>query len=315
VRTEADSISGVVPVMPTPFVPGTEDVDPAALRELVDFAASVDLEAVCLPAYGSEYYKLTDEERLQVVEVAVAHAAGRFSVVAQCNHGAARVAAALARQNVASGADVVSFALPRQMPLGETDLLEYAAHICDAVDTPVLIQDWNPGGATIGASFCAELQRRCPNFRYVKLEEPRMALKVRAIREATGDRVGVFEGWGGLYTLELLPAGICGIMPGLAVSDFLAEVWRLEGSGDRAGAVAVFQQILPWLTFGLSDMEFFNLMEKRLLVRRGVLEHDTLRRPTLTPDADTLAYADLLGEALVEAAETLNATRSQASDR
>ena len=84
-RTDADAISGVVPVMPTPFVPCTEDVDAAALRKLVDFAASVGLGAVCLPAYGSEYYKLTDEERLQVVEEVVAHAAGRFSVVAQCS--------------------------------------------------------------------------------------------------------------------------------------------------------------------------------------------------------------------------------------
>lgn len=314
-RTDADSISGVVPIIPTPFDPGTEDVDLAALRKLVDFAASMDLGAVCLPAYGSEYYKLTDAERLQVVETVVEHAAGRFPVIAQCNHGAARVAADLARQSVARGADVVSFALPRQMPLAESDLLEYAARICDAVETPILIQDWNPAGSTVGASFCAELQRRCPNFRYVKLEEPRMAPKVQAIREATDDGVGVFEGWGGLYTLELIPAGIRGIMPGLALSDFMAEVWRRGRSGDRTGALAVFQRILPWLTFVLSDMEFFNLMEKRLLVRMGVLEHATLRNPTLAPDADTLAYADWLSEALVEAAETLNATRAQASDR
>ena len=259
-----------------------------------------------MPAYGSEYYKLTDGERLEVVEAVVDHAAGRFRVIAQCNHGAARVAADLARQNVAHGADIVSFALPRQMPLGESELLEYAASICDAVEAPILIQDWNPAGSTIGASFCVELQRRCPNFRYVKLEEPRMAPKVRAIREATGDGIGVFEGWGGLYTLELIPAGICGIMPGLALSDFMAKVWGLGRGGDRAGALAIFRQILPWLTFVLSDMEFFNFMEKRLLVRLGVLEHDVLRNPTLAPDADTLAYADWLADELVRTTSKSN---------
>jgi 2-keto-3-deoxy-L-arabinonate dehydratase len=35
-----------------------------ALRRLIDFAIASGLKAVCLPAYASEFYKLTDEERL-----------------------------------------------------------------------------------------------------------------------------------------------------------------------------------------------------------------------------------------------------------
>src|SRR5262249_39113682 len=79
----------------------------------------------------------------------------------------------------------------------------------------VLIQDFNPGGPTVNADFARALVQDCPNFRYLKLEEPLMAPKVRAIREATGDQVGVLEGWGGMYMLDLIPAGICGVMPGL----------------------------------------------------------------------------------------------------
>ena len=84
------SISGVVPIVPTPFVPGSEDIDTAALRRLVDFAVDAEAAAICLPAYGSEFYKLTDQERLDVVEVAVDQAAGRLPVMAQCNHGSAQ---------------------------------------------------------------------------------------------------------------------------------------------------------------------------------------------------------------------------------
>ena len=92
------SISGVVPIVPTPFVPGSEDIDTAALRRLVDFAVDAEAAAICLPAYGSEFYKLTDQERLDVVEVAVDQAGGRLPVMAQCNHGSAQGAAALARR-------------------------------------------------------------------------------------------------------------------------------------------------------------------------------------------------------------------------
>ena len=41
-------------------------------------------------------------------------------------------------------------------------------------------------------------------------------------------------------------------------------------------------------------MEFFNALEKRLLVAFGLLHHATLRTPTVTIDADSLAYADFL---------------------
>ena len=289
-----NTISGVVPIVPTPFVPGSEDIDTAALRRLVDFAVDAEAAAICLPAYGSEFYKLTDQERLDVVEVAVDQAGGRLPVMAQCNHGSAQGAAALARRNTEVGAEVVSFALPRQFPLTDGDQFDYARAVCDAVSAPVLIQDWNPSGSSVGAEFCAKLAAVCPNFRYIKLEEPRMGPKVRAIIEATDGRVDVFEGWGGLYMLELVPTGIVGIMPGLALTDRLVHAWRLAVAGEAAQALAAFEPLVPWLTFGLSDMEFFNALEKRLLVALGLLDHATLRNPTVTIDADSLAYADFL---------------------
>src|SRR5437879_3592716 len=90
---------------------------------------------------------------------------------------------------------------------------------------PVLIQDFNPGGATVGADFAARLVQAADNFRYLKLEEPMMGAKVRAIRAATGGQVGVFEGWGGMYLLALIGDGICGAIPGLAVCDWFTRVF------------------------------------------------------------------------------------------
>ncbi len=295
------AISGVVPVVPTPFVPSSEEVDLPALRGLVDFAVRAEAAAICLPAYGSEYYKLTESERLEVVEVAVDQADGRLPVMAQCNHGSARVAASFAERNARAGAAVVSFALPRQFALPEADLLDHARSVCDSVEVPVLMQDWNPAGSAVGAEFCAALADSCSNFRYVKLEEPRMGPSVRAIIAATKGRVGVFEGWGGLYVMELAPAGISGIMPGLAMADVFVRAWRHLRAGDTTKAFAEFQTLVPWLAFALSDMEFFNALEKRLLVARGLLEHTTLRKPTVTIDADTLAYADFLASRLINA--------------
>ena len=52
-------VSGVVPVIPIPFH-DDERIDEDALRRLVEFAAAAGIGAVCLPAYGSEFYKLSE---------------------------------------------------------------------------------------------------------------------------------------------------------------------------------------------------------------------------------------------------------------
>ena len=62
----APALSGVVPIIPTPFT-ADEQIDFGALDRAVEFAASSGLCAACLPAYASEFYKLSEAER-KIVE-------------------------------------------------------------------------------------------------------------------------------------------------------------------------------------------------------------------------------------------------------
>jgi len=96
-------IRGVVPILPTPFH-SDDEVDLQALAALVDFSVAAGVAAVGTPAFGSEFYKLTDSERLRVLESVIARASGRIPVIAQCNHHSPRHAARLAGQAEAMGA-------------------------------------------------------------------------------------------------------------------------------------------------------------------------------------------------------------------
>jgi 4-hydroxy-tetrahydrodipicolinate synthase len=296
----------MVPVIPVPFRPD-ESIDRDGLAALCDFAARHRVGALCLPAFGSEFYKLSDDERLQAVRIAVEAVGGRVPVVGQSNHGAARRAAELARANEKAGASVVSVALPRSFAYGEDDLLDFARTVGQAVGVPLLVQDWNPTGPAVGAEFCARLREACPNFRYLKLEEPRMGPKVRAIRARCGDAVGVLEGWGGEYMLELLPAGIVGVMPGLAVIDALQRIWELGRAGRLDEAYEHFARIHPWIAYSLQSMESYNYLEKELLVRRGLLRAAHPRHPVMRLDADTRAYAEFLMGRVLDAVARLGA--------
>ena len=287
------SLRGVVPVVPTPFRPD-ESIDIESLASVVDWIAGRGLAGMCLPAYGSEFYKLTEAERHQVVQVAVEANRGRVPIVAQANHVSSRVAAELARRYSDMGADVISFAIPRQFGSSDADIIEYCAAVAAATPRPILIQDFNPGGPTIGAALVTEILDRCENFRFVKLEDPMMVDRLIAMRSATAGRIGILEGWGGLYMLEGIAAGIDGIMPGAAVADLLNSVFAAAESQSRERAHDLFGSLLPYVSFGLQDFELFLQIEKRTLARRGLITSPTVRALSHTPSPAVLAHIDFL---------------------
>jgi 4-hydroxy-tetrahydrodipicolinate synthase len=302
------AIDGIVPVISTPFT-RTEEIDAEALAQLVEFAIASHASCICLPAYGSEFYKMNEAERHRVVRIAVKQARGRVPVLAQSNHPSAKIAAEIARKNEALGADVISFALPRQFAIPEADMVRYCERICRAVKRPILIQDFNPGGGTVGASFCKTLQGRCPNFLYIKLEEPLMGPKVRAIREATRDRLGVLEGWGGLYMTELYDFGICGLMPGTGLCDLLNAIWRALKDGRRSDAFDTFEKVMPLISFSLQSLELYHHVEKRLLQARGALRQVHVRDAQWTPFPEAMAYTDELIERVLTEVDRLGLKR------
>lgn len=270
-------IDGIVPVIPTPFSPD-EEIDWAALRRLLDFAVNVDVNAVCLPAYASEFYKLSEAERREAIVVAVDHLAGKLPVIAQVNYPATLQAVRSVREAQRDGASAVCCAVPRMFSLDEGALFKHFDRILQAVDIPLIIQDFNPGGATVSVGFVAELHRAHPHVRYVKLEEPMMAEKVEAILQQTSGAVGVLEGWGGMFMLELIPSGICGVMSGLGISDILARAFRLAKHANHDHAYELFQGILPQIVFCLQNLELYHHAEKLLLEARGIISESIVRQ-------------------------------------
>lgn len=294
-------LTGVLPVLPTPFTV-QEEVDAPALRSLVDFAARCGVKTVVTPAFGSEFYKLDGGERQRVIEIAVACAATRgLHVVAQCNHATPRVAARLAAEARGLGAAAVATALPRAFAVSTRQLLDHARRVCEATDLPVIVQDWNPGGKAADAAFFVELHGACANFRLAKLEEPGIGETIRTLARETGGQVGVLSGWGGSYAIQLHGAGLAGIMPGLALADEFVRLWARLEAGNRSAALEQFGRLSPFLQFSLQTFEQFHHAEKRLLVRRGVLDRAIVRAVTVELDTDASAYLDLLSTRLFDA--------------
>jgi 2-keto-3-deoxy-L-arabinonate dehydratase len=296
---KAKDLSGAVPIVPIPF-DKNENIDEEALRRLVEFAAGARFTGICLPAYGSEFYKLSDEERIFVVNTAVDQAAGRIQVVAQSNHGSSQVALRMARRHVENGANVISVAVPRTFALSDDDLLRYFKPIFNGVDVPSLVQDYYPTGTTIGVNFVSRLSAECPHFRYLKLEEPNVTTKIVAIRAAMQNRVSVLDGMAGLYLMELVPAGIAGVMSGMAIADALDVVFSLRSTSRSDEAFELYGQLLPFIVFGLQNFELWLYCEKRVLQARGLISNSICRNATIAPDPHTIRYVDELSERIMQ---------------
>jgi 4-hydroxy-tetrahydrodipicolinate synthase len=297
-------IDGIVPIVPTPFTQQGE-LDLQALKPLLDFAVNSEVCAVCLPAYASEFYKLVERERRDLIYEAVRVLDGRLPLVAQVNHVSSAAVAETARDFEQAGASAISVAVPRLFGLPERDLLRFFDRILESITVPLIIQDFNPGGVTVSLEFIKKLQRNHSHFRYLKLEEPMMAAKVKAIVGETAGAVGVIDGWGGTYILELIDAGICGVMPGLGVSDMLNIVWRLARAGDKDAAYNIFQGLLPQIMFSLQSLEFFHHVEKSLLVARGLLSSASVRDATVTVDDTDQLHIQFLNQKIINLAREL----------
>lgn len=305
-------LTGVLPVLPTPFTAGDE-VDGDALGRAVDFAAACGVQTVVTPAFGSEFYKLDGAERQFVIETAVTRARQhRLRVVVQCNHATPRLASRLAGEAAALGAAAVATALPRAFAASESQLADYARRVCDATELPVIVQDWYPGGRAAGAGFFLALHEQCPNFRLAKLEEPDVGETIRTIHHESAGRVGVLSGWGGSYAIQLHRAGLRGLMPGLALADVFVAIWRHLEAGEQRRALESFSTISPYLQFSLQTFEQFHHAEKRLLASRGVLPAATVRAVTLDLTGDNAAYLDLLIAGLGHLPEIMPRAEGQA---
>ncbi|HUZ47106.1 MAG TPA: dihydrodipicolinate synthase family protein [Terriglobia bacterium] len=313
-RRTTFQIRGIVPIVPTPFS-SNQEVDWDSLHALIDFASVSGARAVCLPAYASEFYKLAEDERRRAIAEAVVQADGRIPVIGQVNAYSAKLAVETALDAQRAGVDAVSVSVPRLFPLAERDILRYYDQILSAIDVPLVIQDFNPGGPTVSLEFIANLHRTHPHFRYIKLEEPQMASKVEAIVQKTSGEVGVLEGWGGMYMLELIPAGICGVMPSLGAADLLAAVFRFAEQGRKDEAYEIFQSVLPQIVFSLQNLELLHHAEKSLLMARGILSDVVVRDASLELSPNDRQYNFFLNNKILETLDRLNLPRNPGASR
>jgi 2-keto-3-deoxy-L-arabinonate dehydratase len=281
-------IKGVMPVAPTIFT-DTEELDLEGQRRVVDYLVDGGSDAVCILANYSEQFSLTDKERELVLATTLDQAAGRLPVCVTTSHFSARIARERNLQAQEMGASLLMLMPPffgATMKVDDEAVLEYFRRVADGVEIDIMIQDAPMSPTALSVPLLARLAREIPQIKYVKIEVPQAADKLRALIAATGsDLPGPFDGEEAITLIPDLEAGAQGTMSSCMVPDELGQIVRDFHAGNRDEAVRHWETLLPFIHF---ENRQCGLRATKVLMKEGnIIESDKTRAPIQELHPDT----------------------------
>lgn len=291
---QANDCRGVFSVLPTPF-DQAGDLDLDSLGRVVELYLRAGARGLVVLGVTSEAARLTDSERLQVMEKALASVNGRVPLVVGASADGLRRAIEYGRLARQAGAAAVLVSPPRLARPTAEGVVRFYAELAEAIEIPIVVQDYPPvSGFVMEPALLARIAAEVPRVVAIKLEDPPTPWKVARIREcAAGQPVRILGGLGGVFLLEELEAGADGSMTGFAYPEILVRVVELWERAQQAEAAEWFYRFVPLLRFEFQE-GLGVALRKEILRRRGALAHATIRAPGMRPDATTLASLERL---------------------
>lgn len=283
---------GVYSVLPTPFT-STSDIDGPSLRKVVDLAIAAKVDGLTILGVTSEVARFTEAERREATEIILDQVNGRVPVVVGTTAEGLKTCVDYTKQAKAAGAARVMISPPRMPKLNSDAVLRHYAAVAEAVDIPIVVQDYPPiSGYAMEPWLLARIAREVPAARTIKLEDPPTPFKTtRILAEVKDIEVDIFGGLGGVFLLEELLAGSAGAMTGFAYPEALVDIVSRYKSGDVDGAAEVFYRFVPLMRFEFQE-GIGMAIRKEVLRRRGVVADPIVRAPGAKLDANTLAALD-----------------------
>jgi 4-hydroxy-tetrahydrodipicolinate synthase len=274
------TISGVLPVIPTPMKDGAFDA--ASLRRFLDHMLPF-VDGFTLLGSTGEAPSMSTAERMEIAEQVLAMTPDDKRVVVGVTDTALGESIRLARHAGEHGAAGVLCASPYYFPNTSRGLGEYLEALADATDVEIVFYDNpTPTQTVVAAEQIVEYARRIPRLNTVKLTDH--ALEKIPVWQDAGLQVHAGDD---PILFRFLRAGVDGAMV-IAPAVFPAafrEVWDRRAAGDLPGALEVFsEEIAPFLhVFGLGDEI---ATSKAILADVGVFASAETRLPLRATDAD-----------------------------
>jgi len=287
---------GVYVIAPTPFHADGR-IDEASIDRMTDFFIQAGVDGMTVLGQLGEAPKMAHEESVGIVKRVLQRV--KFPVIVGVSAPGFAAMRALTQDVMALGAAGVMIAPPNTLRTDDS-IVQYYRQASEAIgtDVPFVIQDYP---LTFSVVMTPGVIRRIvtdnPACQVLKHEDWPGLDKISALRaferEGSMRHVSILTGNNALFLDFEMERGADGANTGYCFPDMLVDVVRLSAAGRRDEAHDLFDAHLPLIRYeqqpgpGLA-------VRKYVMMRRGIIASDTLRKPGATLPATARAEVDYL---------------------
>jgi 4-hydroxy-tetrahydrodipicolinate synthase len=287
---------GVYVIAPTPFHPDGR-IDESSIDRMTDFFTRAGVTGITVLGQLGEAPKMAHEESVSIVKRVIARV--KVPVVVGVSAPGFAAMRALTRDVMDLGAAGVMIAPPNTLRTDDA-IVQYYKQASEAIgaDVPFVIQDYP---LTFSVQMTPAVIRRIvtenPSCAMLKHEDWPGLEKISALRGYERDgsmrHISILTGNNALFLDFEMERGADGANTGYCFPDMLVDVVRLSKEGKRDEAHDLFDAHLPLIRYeqqpgpGLA-------VRKYVLMRRGIIASDALRKPGAQLTAAARAEVDYL---------------------
>lgn len=291
-------ISGIVPIVAATFT-DSGILDEDSFQSLVRHLLATNASGLTLFGLATEFYKLTNDDRLRMQELLLAETCRSESVagIISITDHSWEVACQQARDAEAQGADALMLLPPFFLGPSEEAILEHLKRVIGSVKIPVIVQ-YAPvqTGVRIQPDVFLKLRETLPNADFIKVETQPPGRYVSQLVERSQGRLKSLVGYAGVQMPDVLRRGAVGIQPGCSFTEIYVELWQ-RWLNDKPAFLLLHNQLLPYINYWMQGVELIIRVEKLILKKRGIIASDYCRSPSYQLDElERLHVEQFIGE-------------------
>jgi 4-hydroxy-tetrahydrodipicolinate synthase len=264
------TLRGIFPIMQTPFT-ADDQVDFAVLAKQVHFLERCGVHGMVWPQLASEYFNLTQEERMTGIQTILAAGQGVSpAIVIGVQAEEAQTATEYARLATRLGADAL-IALPPRQEKDWKKITGYYKAIGASSPLPLFVQ----AIGNVSVQNILDLAKAVPTLRYIKDEAGPVLARLTELRQKAPE-LNPFTGGHSRTLLDEMRRGSAGTMPAAAWADLHVATWEAFHAGHRGRAAELFGKSLMMISavdaYGMPAVKY-------VLHLRGLFPNYSIRRP------------------------------------
>ncbi len=292
-----EQAKGVYVIAPTPFHPDGR-IDDASVDRMTDFFLEAGATGMTVLGQLGEAPKMAHDESVAIVKRVIGRV-GKLPIVVGVSAPGFAAMRALTQDVMALGAAGVMIAPPNTLRTDDA-IVGYYKQASEAIgkDVPFVIQDYPlTFSVQMAPAVIRRIHTECPSCWFLKHEDWPGLDKISQLRAWEKDgsmrRLPILVGNNGLFLDFEMERGADGANTGYCFPDMLADVVRMAKEGKRDEAHDLFDAHLPLIRYeqqpgpGLA-------VRKYVMMRRGIIASDTLRKPGASLSATARAEVDYL---------------------